>query len=138
MRVAVPPFPLAMSRPRLLPLFLVLALGLAQAAAAQESSPPLETPLLAEFAVGPAIVGGGPWVPSTSGILLGIVWRRFQQEKGYRLGLAASRADITDALPSSPTEGLVRARNASLLFVASIRSTSSSVRDRPRCSARAA
>jgi len=106
---------------------------------AQDTAPrPLETPLLAEFAIGPRIIGVGPWVPATSGILLSLVWVRFQQEKGYRLGLVASRADITDALPSSPTEGLVRARNASLLFVARIRSTSSSVRDRPRCSARAA
>jgi hypothetical protein len=50
-----------------------------------------------------------------------VVWVGFQQEKGYRLGLAASRADIKEALPSSPTEGLVRARTAGMLFVERIR-----------------
>jgi hypothetical protein len=111
-----------MPRPRPLALLLAVTLYLSQALAAQESAPPhLETPLLAEFAVGPAIIGGGPWAPSTSGIMLSLVWVGFQQEKGYRLGLAASRADIKDAVPTSPAEGLVRARNAALLSVERIR-----------------
>ena len=111
-----------MPRPRLLWLLLAVSLGLTRALAAQESAPtPLETPLLAEFAVGPAIVGGGPWAPSASGIVLSLVWVGFQQEKGYRLALAASRADINDPLPVSPTEGLVRARNASTLTLERIR-----------------
>jgi hypothetical protein len=111
-----------MRRTRLLHLALVASLGSVQPLAAQESAPPpLETPLLAEWAIGPAIVGGGRWVPSTGGILLSAAWVGFQQEKGYRLGLSASRADIKDPLPTSPTEGLVRARNAAVLFLERIR-----------------
>lgn len=109
-----------MPRPRLLPYFVTVCFGLTQALAAQESAP-LETPLLAEFAVGPAIIGGGPWAPSTSGIMLSLVWVGFQQERGYRLALSASRAEIKDPLPVSPTEGLVRARNAGLLTLERIR-----------------
>lgn len=105
-----------------LPFLLVACIGAVPTLRAQEAPPAsLETPLLTEWALGPAIVGGGRWVPSSGGILLSLVWVGFQQEKGYRLGLLATRADIKDPVPTSPLEGLVRARNASALFVERIR-----------------
>ena len=97
----------------------ILALLLCSSAlAAQErASNSFETPLLAEWGIGPAIVGGGRWVQSSGGIQLGLLWTGCQQESGLRLGLSASRADIKEPLPPSPTEGGIRARNAGVFFI---------------------
>lgn len=109
-----------MPRPRPLLSLLAALLCVAPSLSAQENPPPsIEWPLHTEWAWGPSIVGGGRLVPTIGGLQLSAMY--VGQERGLRFGLIVARDDITDPVPASPAEGIVRARNGSALFVERLR-----------------